>query len=66
MRKIVCTVFQDLSRLLECLNIVETHLRQVDDAVDTFAFFQLIQDEAQALVNFIRTHALDASVMVRS
>lgn len=62
-REIVSTVFQDLSRLLECLNLVESHLRQVDSAVDTFAFFQLIHDEARALVNFIHLHALNASVM---
>ena len=62
-REIVFAVFQDLSRLLECLNLVESHLRHVDSAVDTFAFFQLIYDEARALVNFIRTDALNASVM---
>jgi hypothetical protein len=62
-REIVFAVFQDLSRLLECLNLVESHLRQVDSAVDTFAFFQLIHDEARAMVNFIRTDALNASVM---
>lgn len=62
-REIVCTVFQDLSRLLECLNLVESHLRQVDSAVDTFAFFQLIHDDTRALVNFIRTDALNAPLM---
>lgn len=62
-RVIVSSVFQDLSRLLECLNLVESHLRQVDSAVDTFAFFQLIHDDARALVSFIRTDALQASVM---
>ena len=62
-RETVCTVFQDLSRLLECLNLVECHLRQVDRAVDTFAFFQLIHDDARALVNFIRRDALNAAVI---
>jgi hypothetical protein len=62
-REIVFAVFQDLSRLLECLDLVESHLRHVDSAVDTFAFFQLIHDEARALVNFIRTGALDTSIM---
>jgi hypothetical protein len=62
-REIVGTVFQDLSRLLECLNLVESHLRQVDNAVDTFAFFQLIHDDARALVNFIRTDTLTAAVL---
>lgn len=62
-REIVSTVFQDLSRLLECLDLVESHLRQVDNAVDTFAFFQLIHDDARALLTFIRTNALNPSVM---
>jgi hypothetical protein len=62
-REIVGTVFQDLLRLLECLTLVEGHLRQVDCAGETFEFFQLIHDEANALVNFIRIDALNTVVM---
>jgi hypothetical protein len=62
-RDIVGTVFQDLLRLLECLDLIEGHLRQVDAAEETFALFQLIHDEARSLVEFIRTDALNCEVM---
>jgi hypothetical protein len=55
----VRAVFQDILRLLECLGLIESHLRQVDSAEETFALFQLIHDEARQLVNFIRTDALN-------
>jgi hypothetical protein len=62
-RDIIGTVFQDLLRLLECLDLIEGHLRQVDAAEETFALFQLIHDEARSLVEFIRTDALNCEVM---
>lgn len=62
-REIVGTVFQDLLRLLECLDLIEGHLRQVDAAEETFALFQLIHDEARSLVEFIRADALNCEVM---
>jgi hypothetical protein len=57
-RRIVGTVFQDLTRLLECLSIIERHLRHVNTSEESFAFFQLIRNEARSLVEFIRTDAL--------
>jgi hypothetical protein len=62
-REIVGAVFQDLSRLLDCLNLVEDHLRQVENAEVTFAFFQLVHDDALALVDFIRSDGLNLSEM---
>ena len=57
------TVFNDLLRLLECLSLIESHLRQVDAAEETFALFQIIHDEARVLVDFIRKDALNCSAM---
>ena len=57
-REIVGTVFQNLLALLECLDLIESHLRQVDAADETFALFQVIHDEARTLVEFIQTDAL--------
>ena len=57
-RQLVGAVFQDLLRLLECLSLIENHLRQVDAAAETFALFQLIHDEARMLVDFIREDGL--------
>lgn len=62
-REIVDVVFKDLLRLLECLGLIETHLRQVDAADETFALFQIIHDEARVLVEFIRKDGLDCSAM---
>jgi hypothetical protein len=58
-REIVGTLFQNILRLLECLGLIETHLRKVDSADETFALFQLIHDDARDLVRFIRTDALN-------
>jgi hypothetical protein len=58
-RRIVGAVFQDLLRLLECLSIIEGHLRHVQTAEETLAFFQLIRDEARSLIEFIRDDALN-------
>ncbi|HSS19529.1 MAG TPA: hypothetical protein VLL54_05605 [Pyrinomonadaceae bacterium] len=62
-RKVVDSVFDNLLRLLECLGIIENHLRQLDDADETFAFFQIIHDEARVLVKFIREDALTCKAM---
>jgi len=62
-REIVGAVFEDLLRLLECLNLTERHLRQADAAPETFALFQIIHDEARALVKFIRDEALTSQEM---
>ncbi len=58
-RDVVETVFNDLLRLLECLSLIESHLRQVDAAEETFALFQIIHDEARVLVEFIRRDGLN-------
>jgi hypothetical protein len=62
-REIVGTVFEDLLRLLECLRPIESHLRHVDEAEETFALLQLIHDEACALVKFITEDALTCEAM---
>ena len=62
-RDIVGTVFEDLLRLLECLSLSESHLRQADAAAETFALFQIIHDEARALVKFISDEALTCEAM---
>lgn len=62
-RKIVNTVFKDLLRLLECLDLIESHLRQVDSAEETFALFQIIHDEARLLVDYIREDGLNCAAM---
>lgn len=59
----VGTVFKDLLRLLECVELVENYLRHVDAAEETFALFQLIHDEARKLVEFIRTEALNSNLL---
>ena len=62
-REILDTVFKDLLRSLECLSLIESHLRQVDAAEETIALFQIIHDEARVLVEFIRTEALECSAL---
>jgi len=62
-RESVGTVFQNLLALIECLHLIERHLRQVDSADETFELFRVIHDEARALVNFIRTDALNIPSM---
>jgi hypothetical protein len=62
-RDVVGTVFQDLLRLLECLTLIENHLRRADAAEETFAFFQVIRDEARVLVDFIRQDGLSCDAM---
>jgi hypothetical protein len=60
-REIVGTVFQDLLRLLECLTLIEGHLRRVDAAEETFALFQVIHDEARELLYYIRQDGLNCA-----
>lgn len=62
-REIVGPVFQSLLGLLECLDLIESHLRQVDAADETFAIFQEIHDAARGLVEFIRARALSNPLM---
>lgn len=57
-RRVVGAVFQDLMRLLECLTIIEGHLRHIHTAEESLAFFHLIRDEARSLIEFIRSDAL--------
>jgi hypothetical protein len=62
-REIIGTVLQDLLRLLECLTLIENHLRSVDAAEETFALFQVIHDEAQALLDYIAQDGLNCPAM---
>ncbi len=61
--EVVNTVFDDLLRLIECLSLIESHLRQIDVAEETFALFQIIHDEARVLVEFNRRDGLDCGSM---
>lgn len=63
LKGLIGVVFQDLLRLLECVGLIENYLRQVDEAEETFALFQLVHDEARKLVEFIRTDALNSNVL---
>ncbi|MGI8838200.1 MAG: hypothetical protein ACR2H4_16420 [Pyrinomonadaceae bacterium] len=62
-REIVGVVFADLLRLLDCLDLIEVHLRKVEYAEHTFAMFQLINDDARDLVDFIHNEALKSEVL---
>ena len=62
-REIVKVVFNDLLRLLECLDLIEIHLRKVEFAEQTFELFQLIHDDALVLVDFICTEGLRREVV---
>ena len=62
-KEIAGVVFGDLLRLLECLDLIEVHLRKVEYAEQTFALFQLINDDARALVDFIQNEALKCQVL---
>ena len=62
-REVVGTVFEDLLRLLECLTLIERHLRKRNAALETFALFEIIHDEARALVKFIDDEALTCEAM---
>lgn len=60
-RDVVGTVLQDLLRLLECLTLIENHLRRVDAAEETFALFQVIRDDARELLDYIRNDGLNCT-----
>lgn len=62
-KEIVEPVFNSLLRLLECLSFIERYLRQVATAEETLALFQLIRDEAEVLVEFIREEGLNSPAM---
>jgi hypothetical protein len=62
-RETVATVFDDMLRLLECLGLIEGHLRHIDAAEETFVLFQMIHDEARALVNYIRENSSNCAAM---
>ena len=62
-KETIGVVFDDLLRLLECLDLIEVHLRRVESAEQTFELFQLIYDEARTLVDFIQADGLRRDVM---
>jgi hypothetical protein len=62
-REIIDTIFSDLLRLLECLELGETHLRQVDAAEESFALLQIIHAEARKLIEFIKKEGLNCAAM---
>jgi hypothetical protein len=62
-RETISVVFDDLLRLLECLDLIEVHLRKVESAQQTFELFQLIHDDARALVHFIHAEGLRRDLM---
>lgn len=64
-REVVDVVFNDLLRLLECLDLIEVHLRKVEFAEQTFELFQLIHDDARVLVDFIHTQGLRPQVVTQ-
>jgi hypothetical protein len=64
-REIVDVVFNDLLRLLECLDLIEAHLRKVEYADQTFELFQLIHDEARVLVEFIQANCLNPELVTQ-
>ncbi len=65
-RDIVYTVFEDLLCLLESLDLIESHLHTVGHARETLVLFQLIHDEARALMEFIRTKALGVEAITET
>ena len=64
-REVVEVVFNDLLRLLECLDLIEVHLRKVEFAEQTFEMFQLIHDDASGLVDFIHTKGLKPEIVTQ-
>ena len=65
-RDLVYTVFEDLLCLLESLDLIESDLHTVDHARETLVLFQLIHDEARALMEFIRTNALSVDAITET
>lgn len=64
-REVVDVVFNDLLRLLECLDLIEIHLRKVEFAEQTLELFELIYDDARVLVDFINTKGLRLDVVTQ-
>ncbi|MFN2533303.1 MAG: hypothetical protein ABR555_18625, partial [Pyrinomonadaceae bacterium] len=64
-REVVGVVFNDLLRLLECLDLIEVHLRKVEFAEQTLEMFQLIHDDASGLVDFIQAKGLKPEVVTQ-
>ena len=64
-RELVGVVFNDLLRLLECLDLIEVHLRKVEFAEQTFELFQLIHDDASGLVDFINATGLKPEIVTQ-
>jgi len=62
-REIIDRVFEELLSLLECLGLVQSHLRQGDLADETLALIQIIHDEANLLSKFIRDEGLTCAPM---
>jgi hypothetical protein len=50
---------------LECLDLIEVHLRKVEFAEQTFELFQLIHDDASGLVDFIHTKGLKPEIVTQ-
>jgi len=65
-RDLVYTVFEDLLCLLESLDLIESHLHTVDHARETLVLFQIIHDEARALMEFIRRNALSVDAITET
>jgi hypothetical protein len=65
-RDLVYTVFEDLLCLLESLDLIESDLHTVDHARETLVLFQLIHDEARALMEFIRTNSLSVDAITET
>jgi len=59
-KELVRVVFDDLLRLLECLELIERHLRKIEFAEQTFELFQLIHDDARTMVEFIHSTGLQS------
>ena len=62
-KETIGVVFDDLLRLLECLDLIEVHLRKVESAQQTVELFQLIHDDARALFDFIQAEGLRRDLM---
>jgi hypothetical protein len=62
-RQVVDTVFTDLLELLERLGQVGSDLHRMETVEETFGALQAIRDEAWALVDFIRSEALNSPLM---
>ncbi len=62
-RELIDVVFDDLLRLLECLDLIEIHLRKLESAEQTLAMFQLIHDDARDLVDFIQNDGLKPELL---